>query len=252
MDSLWEKMRLEERRVRAAQLGVKVSDLEEMELLQETIDQSREVINELNTTDVESNLVKDGNVINNFTDSNKLHNAEIEVDDDAGYFDQNSVLFRKIKPHNSITTTSESNINIETECGPWYKLPHEVVDRILMILGDIDMIGYLCITSKNTFKPSEIVYKFLCSITYPVQTMHKKLLVENWLNWRNMLIYRPRLRTNGFYTLRTKYSKGYCNDAFWEEKQYKSVEVGDLFYYKPILYTMRNEIKPIFLCFIFQ
>lgn len=49
--------------------------------------------------------------------------------------------------------------------------------------------------------------------------------VENWLTWRNMLVYRPRLRTNGFYTLRTKYSKGYCNDNFWEEKQYKSIEV---------------------------
>jgi hypothetical protein len=31
--------------------------------------------------------------------------------------------------------------------------------------------------------------------------------------------------TNGFYTLRTMFSKAYCNDAFWEERHFESIEV---------------------------
>ena len=86
------------------------------------------------------------------------------------------------------------------------------------------MVGYLMMTSRSTFHPSEKVYRYLCEIIYPKQTVKKKLIVENWQKWENMLRHRPRLRTNGFYTLCTIASKAPNNDKFWEEKQYKSVE----------------------------
>lgn len=219
--------------MRAAQLGIKVSDLEEIENLQETLAESRIedsadgtqqiTSNNIRVVIPESKEVEQGRVAQNVEKA-----LRVEDDDDAQYFDKDSVLFKAGGPYNSRTepipteaTTSELN-----EGGHWHKLPAEVVDRILIILGDIDMIGYLCIASKTTFRASEAVYQHLCMITYPMQTARKALQVEKWLTWRNMLVHRPRLRTNGFYTLRTKFSKGYCNDAFWEEKQFKSIEVS--------------------------
>ena len=142
-----------------------------------------------------------------------------------------------LKTQSTLSTTDKSNGSgekeqkqeqeqeLEESSGPWHKLPPEIVDKILIILGDIDMCGYLLSTSKSTFIPSETVFRYLCSITYPRQTARKQLVVNNWRTWKNMMIYRPRLRTNGIYTLRTSYSKSYCNDNFWEEKQYKSIEV---------------------------
>ena len=38
-------------------------------------------------------------------------------------------------------------------------------------------------------------------------------------------VLRPRIRTNGFYCLRTLYSRAPSNDSFWEEKITQSVEV---------------------------
>jgi F-box only protein C-terminal region len=40
-----------------------------------------------------------------------------------------------------------------------------------------------------------------------------------------ILVFRPRIRTNGFYCLRTLYSRAPSNDSFWEEKITQSVEV---------------------------
>ena len=46
--------------------------------------------------------------------------------------------------------------------GSWHHLPTELVDKILFYLADVDMCGYLQIASKSTFKPSEVIYKYLC------------------------------------------------------------------------------------------
>mmetsp|Transcript_10734 Transcript_10734/g.14795 ORF Transcript_10734/g.14795 Transcript_10734/m.14795 type:complete len:269 (-) Transcript_10734:48-854(-) len=114
----------------------------------------------------------------------------------------------------------------EDKVGSWHRLPMEVVDKILFYLADVDMCGYLLIASKSTFKPSEVVYKYLCELIYLKQTSRKKLDVQKWNNsWKNMIINRPRLRTNGFYSLRTMFTKAYNNDAFWEEKRNESIEV---------------------------
>jgi len=110
--------------------------------------------------------------------------------------------------------------------GKWHRLPYEMVDYILIFLGDVDMMGYLLIASRHTFQPSEKVYEYLCSIIYLQQTSRKLLQVCKWGNsWRRMLYHRPRLRTNGLYALRTQYTKEHNNDRFWEEKDHRSVEV---------------------------
>ena len=113
-----------------------------------------------------------------------------------------------------------------SEGGKWHRLPYEMVDYILIFLGDVDMMGYLLIVSRHTFQPSEKVYEYLCSIIYLQQTSRKLLQVCKWGNsWRRMLYHRPRLRTNGLYALRTQYTKEHNNDRFWEEKDHRSVEV---------------------------
>jgi hypothetical protein len=236
MDSLWHQLRLEDRRLRAAQLGVKVSDLEEMEELQETLAESAHEMQTVATPQNQRrayevpNIVGPGSGANSHTDTHNMNiEPEVEEDHDSQYFDKDSVLFRRLAKPQAKVSSQDVTLTALTldsqDGGRWHTLPQEVVDRILVILGDIDMMGYLCMASKSTFHPSDAVYQYLCAITYPMQTSRRTLQVENWLTWRNMLIHRPRLRMNGFYTLRTKYSKGYCNDHFWEEKQFKSIEV---------------------------
>lgn len=110
--------------------------------------------------------------------------------------------------------------------GMWCFLPLETSEKILMYLADVDMCGYLSIIAKtNCFKPTERIYEFLCERIYISQTAKKTLRIETWGSWKDMIIHRPRIRTNGFYCLRTLYSRAPCNDAFWEEKKTQSVEV---------------------------
>ena len=52
-----------------------------------------------------------------------------------------------------------------------------------------------------------------------------RLTLNKFPSWRHMAILRPRLRLNGFYSIRTVYSRAPCNDNFWEPKKTKSVEV---------------------------
>lgn len=131
-----------------------------------------------------------------------------------------------IRHGNSHGSSDEDVAASLSKGGKWHRLPYEMVDYILMFLGDVDMMGYLLIASRHTFQPSEKVYEFLCSIIYLQQTTRKLLQVCNWGNsWRRMLYHRPRLRTNGLYALRTQYTKEHNNDRFWEEKDHRSVEV---------------------------
>jgi hypothetical protein len=70
------------------------------------------------------------------------------------------------------------------------------------------------------------VCKLFCQATYPQQFGNKKLVVSNFGNsYLLMLIHRPRIRINGFYSVSTLYSKAPNHDNFWEEKRTMSVEV---------------------------
>ena len=90
----------------------------------------------------------------------------------------------------------------------WWQLPHEIVDDIARFLGDVDMFGYLRMLSKTpVFCASEKVYKELCQRIYWAQT--GSTVAESaylrFHSWRNMLIHRPRIRTNGIYSVDSNY-----------------------------------------------
>lgn len=86
----------------------------------------------------------------------------------------------------------------------WWQLPHEIVDDIARFLGDVDMLGYLRMLSKTSvFCASEKVYKELCQRIYLAQTGNPvaETAFHRFHSWRNMLIHRPRIRTNGIYSV---------------------------------------------------
>ena len=109
-------------------------------------------------------------------------------------------------------------------------------------------------SSAGLFLCREVIWRDYANAIYPQQfeAIAKKLMVKNqikndgglttptaaqgnrqqqlmllgkYLSWKHMLLERPRLRTNGFYTLSTLYSRAPSQDYFWEEKRTKSVEV---------------------------
>ena len=80
----------------------------------------------------------------------------------------------------------------------WYQLPQVVMNAVLLFLGDADMYGYL----KFTFQPNENVYiDAVVNISIQKHAVRKVCSIDRWKTWKNMLIYRPWLRANGFYTL---------------------------------------------------
>ena len=90
----------------------------------------------------------------------------------------------------------------------WWQLPHEIVDDIARFLGDVDMLGYLRMLSKTpVFCASEKVYKELCQRIYLAQTGNTvaESAYLRFHSWRNMLIHRPRIRTNGIYSVDSNY-----------------------------------------------
>lgn len=81
------------------------------------------------------------------------------------------------------------------------------------------------LSKQKIFRPTEAVYRFFCERIYLAQTAKGQLRIENWRSWKRMLVMRPRLRVNGFYCLKTLYTRAPCNDRFWEEKKTQSIEV---------------------------
>ncbi|KAJ1419339.1 hypothetical protein B484DRAFT_453445 [Ochromonadaceae sp. CCMP2298] len=233
--SLWDNMLTEERRRVASSLGMKVSDVEEQEALMAAMEASRG-----DTAPVSGPSAA----------SSKAALQPLPEEPDNDYDDDDEALkmtsngFLKLSSENATFSANSARDGVgegeaEEETGQWHKLPRELVDRILCLLGCIDSLGYLAQASRSTFQPSERTFQHLCALTYPKQTARSTLSVRTWLTWRNMLVHRPRLRTNGFYTLRTMYSKGYCNDNFWEEKQLKSVELR---YYRHMRFLDNGKV----------
>lgn len=96
------------------------------------------------------------------------------------------------------------------------------------------MMGVLkLVAKKSPFQPDrEKLYKNLCERIYLSQSSKKEIKLTYFKLYKQMLIHRPRLRTNGFYCLRTMYSKARCQDNFWEEKNFESIEVNYYRYFR--------------------
>jgi hypothetical protein len=127
-------------------------------------------------------------------------------------------------------SNNNNNISKKQRELEWGLLPLGVTDSILGFVGSADMMGYICTVSKG-FKSwaSEYSCQQICKRIFAAQTQRNKLKIENWRSWSNMLVHRPRLRVNGFYSLRTLFSKAPCNDRFWEVKNLQSIEVCQQF-----------------------
>lgn len=109
----------------------------------------------------------------------------------------------------------------------WNFLPRDVGRIVCQILGDVDMMGYLKVIAKDwVIFGDEQLYEEQATRIYQSQTGKQMMNVSKWGSWLDMLKHRPRLRTNGFYSLRTSYWKPPCNDAFWEEKRHEFTEVS--------------------------
>ena len=108
----------------------------------------------------------------------------------------------------------------------WNYLPQDVANIVVEFVFDIDCYGYLhCVSLSWPIKPNEAAYRNMCSLIYMSQSLKKTINFEKWGGAKQMLMDRPRLRTNGFYSLKTTYSRPPINDAFWEEKRREFNEV---------------------------
>lgn len=115
---------------------------------------------------------------------------------------------------------------MDTPVDLWNGLPQDIGYIVVEFVSDVDSYGYLnCVCHNWQIKPDEFAYQRMCTHIYTKQSLKKSINFEKWGCARTMLIRRPRLRTNGFYSLRTTYSKPPVNDAFWEEKKREFNEV---------------------------
>ena len=235
MASIWEQMVLEENRRLAESLGMRISDVEEQLMFLETLQHSTIDHPNSETLLVNRPIVESKETNENGESSTVDAATEEQLEDDDST--------TRLSTSSPSVLQSPQYIVVPDGSGPWILLPQVLVDYILMFLGDIDMIGYLAIASKSTFVPSEKVFQFLCELTYPRQTGRQVCRVERWKTWKNMIINRPRLRLNGFYSLRTMFTKSYCNDAFWEEKKLESIEVGKQYH---IMFTIGIYVDSYF------
>lgn len=201
-----------ERRQMAQQLGVRVSDLEEALNLSLAMGESK--------LDSEQEGLKPETERQPQPQQQSSTQADVEDEMDEG----------ADMPAETVPTASATNATTkaQVERSKWYLLPNELSDIILEILGCPDMLGIImCVARSNPFLPSQHVYKQIVNDIYPKQFGRAtlKINLRNWGgSWKTMLIHRPRIRTNGFYTLKTLYTKPPTNDSFDEPKIVGSIE----------------------------
>ena len=214
-ESLWDQMVLEERRVEADKRGIRVCDIEEEASLTLALEESRLKKSEKNvtkktestgaslshlvTTNIRDKRPATSMVVkDNVTVASSSSNCQDDVDDSSNlednsyldHFEDLKISAQKPISKSSDDSTTDSNTPvILQELSIWQLLlPQELGIKILGFLGDIDMCGYLLQVAKsNCFRPTESVYKALCEHIYTAQSRKKKLIVENWESWRNML-----------------------------------------------------------------
>lgn len=114
----------------------------------------------------------------------------------------------------------------------WVHFLVDLAEVVMEYLDEIDTCGYLNAVCKEwTIRATDRTYKRLCHRVYLQQTKKKILNVHHWGGlWCNMLIHRPRIRTNGLYWLRTSTWKKPHNDRFWEDRISEFIEVAVLIY----------------------
>jgi len=211
-NEIMERMIVAERRQMAQQLGVRVSDLEEalnlsLAMGASKLDDGEQVLHQQPQPQPQPEQLST--------------QADVEDEMDEGV---------DMPAETVATATDSGTTKQQVERSKWYLLPNELADIILEILGCPDMLGIImCVARSNPFRPSQYVYKQIVENIYPKQfgSATLKINLRNWGgSWKTMLIHRPRIRTNGFYTLKTLYTKPPTNDSFDDPKIYGSIETA--------------------------
>lgn len=236
--SLWEKMLISEMKKQATKRNQKVSDIEEesnlIQAMSESLNNEANSISEIHNNSISETLKPmtinashpkslNGTTLSIDNNSKKLEIEPEDTFDDATL--SKLMLNSELDISSSMSVNNDDHEQEEDVC-IWLKLPTEISHKIIIMLGDVDMCGYLNMIAKNNpFRPSEYVFRNICQNIFTNQTVNKKFQLDKWKTWKNMMIYRPRLRTNGFYCLRTSYTRAPNHDNFWEEKHHEFIEV---------------------------
>eukprot|EP00638_Chattonella_subsalsa_P008001 CAMPEP_0117743128 /NCGR_PEP_ID=MMETSP0947-20121206/5944_1 /TAXON_ID=44440 /ORGANISM="Chattonella subsalsa, Strain CCMP2191" /LENGTH=353 /DNA_ID=CAMNT_0005559757 /DNA_START=117 /DNA_END=1175 /DNA_ORIENTATION=- len=103
-------------------------------------------------------------------------------------------------------------------------LPSCVQFHICQFLESEDVCKCSIVSPHWHFARDEEIFKMFCYKTYLTQGKKKILNPKRWRGWRNMFIWRPRVRTNGFYMLRKGHVRKPQLDMWTEVKRGEIVE----------------------------
>lgn len=231
---LWHVMTLEEKRRAAHSLGMKISEWEDMQNLTSALAESENapgstILNKRQGTfsvalkrgGAEEMKQAEANVYESESEEEMAMIAPIFDDYDEEGYDSEDV---------SVDSDEDEAL---TNGGIVAGLPATVQHHICEFL-ECDSVGVAAIVSPHWHHMrDELVFKALCNKIYMVQGKKKQMNPRKWKGWRNMLIWRPRVRTNGFYMLKKAHIKSPKLDM-WTE-----VQRGDILetvYYRYFLF----------------
>lgn len=123
---------------------------------------------------------------------------------------------RPLMDHNEISSPDTSpveipefdklSISISVRDDIWNS--RDLFHHIVYFL-DCDYVG-ICSTVCKIWKTQlehDAIWKNYCFAIYPAQRKKCAMQLVRWNSWYEMLRYRPRIRTNGIYYLKTSYIK---------------------------------------------
>lgn len=234
-DDLWREMILRETKMKAAYLGMTIAEYEEAGHVAAVLAESAitaaagSAEGQLpHSTKSSAAEEKEGGEAQSEEEEEYKDDDEEEGEEHGGGEDYEVTM--EALNELELSTTVDPNADII-----WMILPADVVWYVWTFMDSIDMAGHMhrvCrragrASTGGLFHVNEKIYMYLCQQIFPKQFHNqrkKKLRLLRYPSWKHMAILRPRIRTNGFYSLRTQFTKPPCNDMFWEEKRTKSVE----------------------------
>ena len=239
MDNLYEAMVNRELKMQASSRGMTVAELEEELALEKALAESISSVNKIFDS-VNNNSSKVLSAVSNDLRTKVEPRSELEISLLVGkgsnmlnipqpviLHDENNGTDYNPNDNESLNNKYINEISSIEQNSIWFRLPKELAEYILILLGDIDMMGVLyCVCKHSPFYPTEKVYKSIYNYIYPaINIVPAPLLLNRFGSYKSILINKPRVRLNGFYSLRTTYTRAPCNDNFWEDKKVESIEV---------------------------
>ena len=226
-NSIWEQMVNNENRLLARQQRKKISEIEEELSLMSASAATSSISSSTSASTTPSSLLS-------FSSSNASLSLlstlpASEIDDHVVIKVEKTAagIIQRIKNYDSYEAQKKGS--------RWWLLPEDVSNIVLFFLGDIDQLGYLFIVAKTTtFLPSAYVYRIYLQNMFKKSTLPLTELRNTKISeYKRILQTRARLRKNGFYSIKSYFSKAPNNDAFWEEKRVEVRSFICLFVFLP-------------------